>query len=221
MKLNAKLDGRLYGYWRSSATYRVRIAFELKGIEVEHVAVNLREAAHRKDAYATINVHQAVPILELANGVVISQSLAIMDYLEAFAPHPPLLPEDPISIAQVKAFALAVAADIHPLQNLRVLQKLRIDHQLTQEQVQEWSRHWMDVGFTALEKTASARKSDYLFGNTPGYAECLLIPQIYNARRYKLNMAKYPALSEVDSMCTKLQAFKNAHPSVQPDAIVD
>ena len=217
MKLNAKL----FGYWRSSASYRVRIALELKGINVEHVAVNLKEAEHRDDAYIKVNVHKAVPSLQLADGLVITQSLAIMDYLEAAFPVFPLLPENPILSAQAKAFALAIAADIHPLQNLRVLQKVRKDYQLTDEQVQEWSRHWMRIGFAALEKTASLRKTHYLFCDSPGYAECVLIPQIYYARRFDLDMNKFPALSDVDSMCNELPAFKHAHPSVQTDAIAD
>lgn len=209
---------KLYSYWRSSASYRVRIALALKGISYDYVAVNLAEGEQAAAAYQEQNPERLVPLFVDSDGTRLSQSLAIIEYLEATRLTPSILPREPARTAQARAFALAIAADIHPLQNLRVLKHIRHEYALDQQGVDHWARHWIEAGFAALETRAAARDTDFLFGDAPGLAECFLLPQAYNAKRFGLALARYPALAAVIEACNADPTFAAAHPANQPDA---
>ena len=208
---------RLYSYWRSTASYRVRIALRLKGIDYDYVPVNLLDAEQLGDAFRAVNPQAQVPVLEI-DGARLHQSMAIIDYLEATRAQVPLLPDDPIRAAQARAFALSIAADIHPIQNLRVLKYVRANYGQDQDGVNAWARHWIALGFTALEDIAAQRTSTYLFGDAPGYAECFLVPQEANAVRFGVDMGAFPQLAKVIADCQQHPAFVAAHPDRQPDA---
>jgi maleylacetoacetate isomerase len=201
----------LFDYYRSSASYRVRIALNLKGVDYESVPVNLADGAQKEAAYRARNPQGLVPMLEL-DGRRIAQSLAIIDYLEATRPEPPLLPPEPADAAHVRALALIVACDIHPLNNLRVL-KYRSGPFGQGEAVRdEWYGHWVREGLAALEAMAAPSSGRYLFGDAPGLADICLVPQMYNARRFNVELRDFPLLVRVDSEASKLEAFAAAHP---------
>jgi maleylacetoacetate isomerase len=211
----------LYGYWRSSAAYRVRIALNLKGLVCEMRPVHLlRDGGEQHGAaYRALNPQQLIPCLRDGERVI-TQSLAIMEYLEEMHPQPPLLPADARSRARVRALALAVACDIHPLGNLRVLQYLQGELGAGDEAKQAWSRHWISVGFDALEamlaeNTATGR---YCHGDTPGLADACLVPQAYNALRWKLPLERWPTIARIHAACVELDAFQRAAPEAQADA---
>lgn len=209
---------KLFGYWRSSSSYRVRIALNLKGVEVEHVAVNLKTGAHHSEEYAKMNVQQSVPTLELENTTCLTQSLAILDYLEEAFPTPALLPEDPVLRAKIRSAAQIIAADISPIQNLRVLKHVRAQYGQDEEGISSWVRHFITEGFTSLELIAQSSKTRYLFTDVAGYFECCLIPQIYNANRFKVDMAQFPRLEAMNRAALDLPAFQKAIPEYQHDA---
>jgi maleylacetoacetate isomerase len=200
----------LYDYWRSSASYRVRIALNLKRVDYERVAVDLLAGDQRGEAHLTRNPQGFVPAL-LADGRMLTQSLAIIDYLDAAVPAPPFVPRDPADRAHVLALALTVACDIHPLNNLRVLKRLGAMG-IEQPARDDWYRHWVKEGLDALEALAAPRAGLFLFGDSPGLADICLVPQLYNARRFEVPLDAYPALLRADASAGRLDAFITAHP---------
>ena len=209
---------KLHGYWRSSASTRVRIALALKGIEVQHIAVNLREGVQGEAAHRARNPQGFIPVLELADGTMLTQSLAIIDYLDRVHPEPALMPEDAVMRAKMLSASLVIAADIAPIQNLSVLKYIRAEHDRDDAGVKSWAAHWIATGFTALEKIAQTSDTDFLFTDRPMFFECCLIPQAYNARRFGVDMSAFPRLSEIDARCRKLPAFIQAAAENQHDA---
>ncbi|MFC5581856.1 maleylacetoacetate isomerase [Rhodanobacter terrae] len=213
----------LYSYWRSSAAYRVRIALNLKGLGYETRPVHLLHDGGEQHAegYRMINPQEMVPCL-LDGDRVITQSLAIMEYLDETHPDPEatLLPVDARGRSQVRALAMAVTCDIHPLGNLRVLQQLEAQFGASEEQRAAWSRHWIASGFKAITAmlTDNAATGRYCHGETPTMADACLVPQVYNALRWKLPMDDYPVLLRIYQACNELEAFRLAAPEVQPDA---
>ncbi|QJE74698.1 maleylacetoacetate isomerase [Aerophototrophica crusticola] len=209
---------RLYTYFRSSAAYRVRIGLALKGLDAEAVPVHLvRDGGqHKKPDYLGRNPQGFVPALEVG-GQVITQSLAILEYLEEAHPQPPLLPKDPLARARVRSFALAIACDIHPLNNLRVLKHLRGGLGQDEDGVNRWVRRWIEEGFTALERMVEPG-APFCFGDAPGLAEACLVPQMYNARRFGADLTDFPTLVAIDERCRALPTFQSAAPDRQPDA---
>ena len=214
----------LYGYWRSSAAYRVRIALNLKGLAYESKPVHLlRDGGEQHaSAYRQLNPQQLIPCLVDGEHVV-TQSVAIMEYLDETHPAPPLLPADPAGRARVRALALAVACDVHPLGNLRVLQYLEAQFGADEGARAEWSRHWIATGFDSIERLLadSAATGRYCHGDTPGLADACLVPQMYNARRWKLPLDNYPTIVRIADACNELEAFRCAAPEAQPDAPAD
>jgi maleylacetoacetate isomerase len=200
----------LYDYWRSSASYRVRIALGLKGADYESVPVNLLDGAQQDEAYRARNPQGLVPMLE-ADGARLTQSLAITFWLDARFPEPPLLPADSGDRAHVLALALTVAADIHPLNNLRVLKRLA-KLGVEQDARDDWYRHWVRLGFEALEALAAPQAGRFLFGDAVTLADICLVPQMYNARRFDLPLDPYPTLVRADAEANALEAFAAAHP---------
>jgi len=210
---------KLYTYFRSSAAYRVRIALNLKGVDYESVAVDLRPAAHRQQDYLALNPQGLIPALA-DDGTVISQSLAVIEYLEESHPSPPLLPRSPRDRARVRSMALAVACDVHPLNNLRVLNYLRSQLGQDQAAVETWYRHWIAEGFRALEEEARRASGDgrHMFGSEVTLADVCLVPQMFNARRFKCNVEPFPTLRTISAHLETLPAFARAAPDAQPDA---
>ena len=201
----------LYDYFRSSACYRVRIALNLKGVAYRAVPVNLLEGAQRDEAYRARNPQGFVPLLEI-DGRSLSQSLAICDYLDATRPDPPLVPRDAADRSHVLALALAVACDIHPLNNLRVLKYLSGPLGQPQDVRDAWYRHWVAEGLAALEALAAPRAGRFLFGEAPTLADLCLVPQMYNARRFEVPVEAYPTLVRADAEAQRHPAFAAAHP---------
>ena len=200
----------LYDYYRSSASYRVRIALNLKGAAHERFPVDLLDSAQKRADYRARNPQGFVPMLE-ADGRPITQSLAIISWLDATLPEPPLLPADPGDRAHVLALVLTIAADIHPLNNLRVMHRLKaLGHE--QDARDDWYRHWIREGFGALEALAAPRAGRFLFGDSVTTADVCLVPQMYNARRFEVDLAAYPTLVAADAEATALPAFAAAHP---------
>ena len=204
----------LYDYFRSSASYRVRIALNLKGIDYEQRPVSLINGAQNDPAYKELNPQGLVPMLEI-DGHRLTQSLSIMVYLDQVYPDPPLMPRDPADGAHVRALALAVACDIHPLNNLRVLKYLTNDLGVSEEAKDEWYRHWVAEGLAALEEMARARAGAFLFGDSPTIADVCLVPQLYNARRFSVPITDYPTLRRADETASAHAAFAAAHPDRQ------
>jgi len=212
---------RLYDYFRSSAAYRVRIALNLKGVAPdERTFVHLRMGGQRAQDYLALNPQGLVPALALDEGAVLTQSLAIVEYLDETHPEPPLLPADPIGRARVRAIALSIACDIHPLDNLRVLNYLIGTLGVAREQKDGWYRYWIDVGFEALEKALAGDVATGRFchGDAPTLADVCLVPQMANARRFAIDLSPYPTLTRIESACSALPAFAAAAPERQPDA---
>lgn len=211
---------KLIGYFRSSAAYRVRIALNLKGVAVEHASRHLRKGEQRAPDYVAINPQKLVPALVLDSGEVLTQSLAILEYLEETHPQPPMLPRDPVGRARVRALALIPTADIHPIQNLRVMGYLREKFGQTEESAFGWSRHWIETGFDAYEASIAndPRTGAFSHGDSPTLADLCLIPQVFNAARFKVDMKRYPTIQRIYDSCMRLPAFDAAQPSKQPDA---
>jgi maleylacetoacetate isomerase len=210
---------RLYGYFRSSAAFRVRIALGLKGLEAENVFIHLRRNEQRAPDFLEVNPQGLVPALE-EEGQVIIQSLAICEYLDETHPEPPILPGHPADRARVRALAEIVACDIHPLNNLRVLRYLADPLKHDEETVARWYNHWIAAGFEGFEKilASDGQAGKFCHGDTPTLADICLVPQVYNARRYKLDMAPYPNIQRIFATCMKVEAFRLAAPENQPDA---
>lgn len=201
----------LFDYFRSSASYRVRIALNLKGVDHDRVPVNLVEGGQKAPDYRAVNPQALVPALEI-DGLRLTQSLAIIAYLDATRPEPPLLPADPADAAHVRALALLIACDVHPLNNLRVLHYLKDELGQAQEARDSWYRHWIAEGFAALETMAAPRSGRFLFGDSPTLADICLVPQIFNARRLEAPLGAYPTLVRADWEAARLEAFAAAHP---------
>lgn len=208
---------RLHGYWRSGAAYRVRTALNLKGLTAEAVPVSLKSGAQHAPAFRALNPQGLVPAIE-AGGAVLTQSLAIIEWLDETHPAPPLLPADAVARARVRGFAQIIACDTHPLQNLRALEYLRGPLAQPEDAVAIWARHWMTEGLAACEAIAAGQPGPFAFGDAPGLADICLIPQLYTARRFGLDPAAWPRLAGIEAACAALPAFANAHPARQPDA---
>jgi maleylacetoacetate isomerase len=204
----------LHDYYRSSAAYRVRIALNLKGVDYERRPVNLLDSEQKAPSYRALNPQGLVPMLEIDDHRL-TQSLAICDYLDARFPKPPFVPKEPADRAHVVALALAVACDIHPLNNLRVLKYLSGPLHQEQEERDAWYAHWVAEGFDALEAMAKPRAGSFLFGNSPTLADICLVPQMYNARRFNVPVDDYPTLVRADGSAADLPAFAAAHPDHQ------
>lgn len=212
---------RLHGFFRSSASYRVRIALNLKGLPYEYLPVHLSRAGGEQFApgFRALNPQSLVPVLE-HDGECLTQSLAIMEYLEEIRPEPPLLPRDARERARVRALALSVACEVHPLNNLRVLNYLTSKLGASEDQRADWYRHWVALGLSALETqlSQSPHTSRFCHGDSPGIADCCLVPQLFNARRFQCDLSSYPTLLDIERHCHKLPAFRDAAPENQPDA---
>jgi maleylacetoacetate isomerase len=210
---------KLYGYFRSSAAYRVRIALALKGVRVDTTIISLMKGEQHTPEYAKINPQHLVPVLE-DQGSLLHQSLAIIEYLEERHPQPPLLPEDALARARVRSLALLIACEIHPLNNPRVLNYLTGRLGVSEEQKLEWYRHWVAAGFMALETrlAGEAGTGRFCHGDMPGYADCFLVPQVANARRFNVDLAPFPTIVRIDAECRALEPFRSAAPENQPDA---
>lgn len=207
---------KLHGYWRSSSTYRVRIALNLKGVAYDLAPVNLLAQEQLGAAYAALNPAKGVPALEMDDGTVLTQSMAILEWLDEARPTPALLPEDLQSRAKVRAAALIIASEIHPVNNLRVLNRLKsMGHDAAT--TRDWMAHWMHEGFEAFDHLIEPHGA-FCFGPTPGLADICLVPQIYNARRWGADLSAWPRLSEIEARCLDLPAFDAARPENQPDA---
>lgn len=210
----------LYGYFRSSAAYRVRITLNLKGLDYDQVPVNLVKVEQRSGEHLTRNPQGMVPSLVQDDSSVINQSLAICEYLNEVHPEPALLPIDALARARVRALAQSVACEIHPLNNLRVLKYLVGELGVDEAAKLKWYRHWIAEGFAALEATLSTASSsgDFCHGDTPTLADICLIPQVYNAERFGCDLSAYPVIQRIATQCRSIEAFKKAAPEVQPDA---
>ena len=209
---------KLYTYFRSSAAFRVRIALNLKGLAYEPAFVHLGKGEHHQPAYAAVNPQGLLPALEV-DGARLAQSIAIMEYLEETHPQPPLLPKDPLGRARVRSLSLIVACEIHPLNNPRVLKYVKNTLGHTQEEVDAWVRHWIADGLAKLEaELARTGTGRHCHGDAPSMADCCLVPQIFNARRFECDLKPYPTVTRVFDACMRLEAFDRAQPSKQPDA---
>ena len=204
----------LYDYWRSSAAYRVRIALNLKGVEYESRQIDLREDAQKSADYRALNPQGLVPMLEI-DGHRLTQSLAIINYLDLRYPNQPLLPASAAERAHVVAMAMTVACDIHPLNNLRVLKYLKNELEHSQDEIDAWYAHWISEGLPGLEALAAPHAGKFLFGDAPTGADVCLVPQLYNARRYNVPLDAYPTLLRADENANQLDAFVAAHPDKQ------
>jgi maleylacetoacetate isomerase/maleylpyruvate isomerase len=217
---------QLYSYWRSSASYRVRIALALKGLDYTYLPVHLAKSEHLGESYAAVAASRLVPLLRVqgeasgaeADSAALTQSLAIIEYLEETHPQPPLLPADALGRARVRALALDIACEIHPLNNLRVLRYLAHDLKLDEDSKNRWYRHWVETGLAVVEQRLLQQPSDFCHGAQPGMADCLLVPQIFNARRFDCRLDHVPQVMRVFDHCMALPAFHATQPSACPDA---
>jgi maleylacetoacetate isomerase len=209
---------KLYTYFRSSAAYRVRIALNLKGLSSDMIPIHLQKEGglNRKPEYRALNPQMRVPVLTLDSGEVLTQSLAIIEYLDEVHPHPALLPRDAIGRAEVRAMSQLIACDIHPLNNVGPLRYLKYEFGLDQGRIDAWYHHWILEGFTALESMLPG--TPYAFGEEVTLADVCLVPQVYNARRLRVPLQRFPKIIAVDAACAKLPAFDKARPENQPDA---
>ena len=210
---------KLYGFSRSSAAYRVRIALGLKGLSYDYVSIHLAKGEQYNPEYGSVNPQNLVPVLE-DEGNLLYQSLAIIQYLEETHPEPRLIPVAPFERNRVRSLALIVACEIHPLNNTRVLNYLTGSLGLTEDQKREWYHHWVKTGFTALEKRLATEPwtGRFCHGDTPGFADISLVPQVANANRFKVDLTAFPTIVRINAECLKLEAFEKAAPENQPDA---
>lgn len=209
----------LHSFFRSGTSHRLRLALNLKGLPYDYVAVDLRREEHLGDAFRALNPQGMVPALEL-DGRVMTQSPAIIEWLEERYPTPPLLPSDIDDRAQVRALAAIVGCDIHPVNNRRILEALRSEFGADEAAVNRWCSTWISAGFDALEALLAAdrRRGDFCFGHAPSIADIYLVPQVESARRFKVDMQRWPLISAIDAACAKMDAFRLAAPANQPDA---
>jgi maleylpyruvate isomerase len=216
---NLEKTMKLYSFFRSGTSHRLRIALNLKGIATDYVAVDLRVDEQQNDAFKAVNPQQMVPALDIGDKVMI-QSPAIIEWLEEKHPTPALLPADAEARAHVRALAAIVGCDIHPINNRRILQTLRKEFGANEDAVNKWCGTWISAGFDAYEALIAADKTRgrFSFGNTPTLADVYLIPQVESARRFKVDMARWPLISAIDQACGELEAFQKAAPGAQPDA---
>ncbi|MEI7975402.1 MAG: maleylacetoacetate isomerase [Betaproteobacteria bacterium] len=209
---------KLYNYFRSSASFRVRIALNLKGLPYEYIAVHIGKGEHKEVAYSSVAADHLVPNL-VVDGEHLSQSMAIIEYLDETHPEPALLPHDALGRARVRALAQSIACEIHPINNLRVLKYLSVNLGLNEDQKNTWYRHWVRDGLEAFERQlAQGPQSTYCFGNTPTLADCCLAPQIFNGKRFEVSFDGLPRTMAAFDACMKLDAFQKAQPSACPDA---
>lgn len=207
----------LHGYWRSGTAYRTRIALNLKGINYEQQGVDLRTGAQKSPAYLALNPQGLVPALEV-DGLILTQSPAILEWLEEAHPRPALLPADPAARARVRAMAAIIGCDVHPLNNLRVTKALKADFGADQPAIDAWAATWILTGFQALERLVEHHGDGWAFGVTPTLADCYLIPQIYSAHRFNVPLEAFPRLRAIETAAAAHPAFAAAHPDRQPDA---
>ena len=207
----------LHNYFRSGTSYRTRIALNLKGVSYEQAGIDLRAGVQKSEAFMALNPQGLVPALEV-DGAVLTQSPAILEWLEETHPEPPLLPVDPVARAQVRAMAALVACDIHPLNNLRVLKALREDFRADQAAVDRWAGRWIGAGFDALEALIARHGAGWCWGDAPTLADCCLIPQVYSAGRFNVDLQPWPHIRAVAEKAAGHPAFAAAHPDRQPDA---
>ncbi|MEP5630813.1 MAG: maleylacetoacetate isomerase [Tateyamaria sp.] len=210
---------KLYSYWRSTTSYRIRTALNLKGIAYETVPVDLVAGDQRDDGYAELNPGKGVPTLVLDDGTVLTQSMAILDYIDATWPAPQLIPADPLQRAKVMAVADTIALDVHPVNNLRLIGQLKSHFGATPEQATDWMCHWMKEGFAAVE-TLLPKSDVFAFGETPNIADICITAQVYNARRWGVDLNDFPNIARIEQLCLNQSAFADAHPDNQPDAKV-
>lgn len=208
---------QLFGYWRSSASFRVRIVLQLKGLSYEQHPINLRQGEQCEKGYRRVNPQGLVPFL-VDGDVQLGQSVAIMEYLDEAYPAYSLMPSAPEARARVRQIVNMIACDTHPLNNLRVLNYLKVQFRANKVQEAAWYRHWIDETFTALEQLLMSSAGIYCVGNEVTLADCMLIPQVYNARRYEMTLDDYPTIRRIVANCEQLQAFIQAAPEQQPDA---
>ncbi len=208
---------QLYNYFRSSASYRVRIALALKGLDYDYLPVHLVRREHLDDSYTALSASRLVPTLQDGDAVL-SQSLAIIEYLDETHPQPPLLPADARGRARVRAIALDIACEIHPLNNLRVLRYLTHDLKLSEDDKDRWYRHWVESGLESVERQLAAQPARYCHGDTPTLADLTLVPQIFNAQRVHCRTDHVPQVMRVFETCMQLDAFSQTQPSACPDA---
>ncbi|SMX50730.1 maleylacetoacetate isomerase [Maliponia aquimaris] len=207
---------KLYTYWRSTTSYRVRIALNMKGIAYTAIPINLVAGDQRRPDYAALNPGCGVPTLVLEDRTILTQSMAILDWLEETHPAPALLPQDAVERAKVRAAALTIAADVHPVNNLRVVAKLKsMGH--SQDEAVEWMNDWMTRGFAAFDQLIDP-DTPFCFGDMPGLADLCLVPQLYNAHRWGCDLTPFARLTEIERRCLALSAFDLARPENQPDA---
>jgi len=210
---------KLYNYFRSSASFRVRIALNLKGLSYEYLPVHLAKGEHKQEAYAAVSADQLVPMLETDDGQRLSQSMAIIEYLDDTHSATPLLPKDALGRAHVRALAQSIACEIHPINNLRILKYLTKDLGVSEEAKNTWYQHWVRVGLEAFERQlAQLPASTYCYGDTPTLADCCLVPQIFNAQRFNCDLSGLPRTMAAFEACMKLDAFQKAKPSACPDS---
>ena len=207
---------KLYNYFRSSASFRVRIALELKGLGYDYVPVQLVKGEHKQAAYSALAPEMLVPHLEV-DGQNLAQSMAIIEYLDETHPEPPLLPRDPVGRAQVRALAQSIACEIHPLNNLRVLKYLVKEMGASEDAKNTWYRHWVRSGLEAFELQLAAHSGPYCWGDTPTLADCCLVPQIFNGQRFAVDFSGLPRTMAAFEACMALPAFQRAQPSSCPD----
>jgi maleylacetoacetate isomerase/maleylpyruvate isomerase len=207
----------LYNYFRSSASYRVRIALALKGLDYEYKPVHLAKNEQFTESYAAVSAARLVPLLRDGENLL-TQSLAIIEYLEETHREPPLLPADPVGRARVRALSLDIACEIHPLNNLRVLRYLTRDLKLGEDEKNRWYRHWVETGLETVERQLAVRPATYCHGDHPSMADCVLVPQIFNARRFECRLDHVPQVMRVFDACMKLDAFERTRPENCPDA---
>lgn len=209
----------LHGYFRSSSAYRCRIAFNLKGLAYEHRAVHLKSGAQRGDDYKALNPQMLVPTLETDAGERLTQSLAIIEWLDETHPKPPLLSRDPLTRARERAFAQVIACEVHPLQNLRVLKYITSELGADETQKAAWLSRWLTDGLEACEGLLAARavQSDFCYGDAPGLADICLVPQVFSAQRFDVDIKHLPLVNAIYERCAGLHAFEEAHPKNQPD----